>query len=69
MKDFEKLKKELKGYNLEWVAEQAKVSPNTLYLWLSGVTKSPHFRTVVAVGRVLGYHFPMTKLKKLRLVA
>lgn len=40
------------------VADMAGVHPTTILNFINGITKSPHYRTVVNITRVLGYgHF------------
>lgn len=50
------------------VAEEANVSPQTLWNWCWGTTYNPHLNTVVRVSNSLGYTLTLsrekTKLKR-----
>jgi len=46
---------------LEWIAEESKVAPQTLYNWYAGYTISPQIRTLAAVARTLGYEIVLKR--------
>lgn len=58
---FQFVRSQLWGACIQDIAEQAEVSPGTLYLWLDGTTKAPQLRTIAAVLDVLGYALVVTK--------
>ena len=62
MKIYEDIKSELKGYNIESVAENSGVAPATIYFWLNGTTKKPRLDTVVRVAKAIGYELQLVKV-------
>lgn len=63
---FNKVVTELKGKDLNWVADDAKVSLATLYYWLNGDTLLPYTRTLFRVATTLGFKVTMTKRRSIK---
>lgn len=58
---FQFVRSQLWGACIQDIAEQAGVSPATLYYWQDGTTKAPQLRTISAVLDVLGYALVVVK--------
>jgi len=59
---FDDVLSELRKWNIESVAEEAGLSPSTLYFWLSGQTKNPGKNNLINVAYVIGYKFALVGL-------
>lgn len=60
---FDELKAELRTWNIESVADKARVAPSTIYFWLDGTTWQPRLSTVVKVAQVIGYRVALVRVK------
>lgn len=67
---FDQIKQELKGWDIESVADAAGHHKSTLYFWLENKTKNPHINTLIDVAEVLGYEVKLVRQRvQLKLVA
>lgn len=67
---FNRIKSELRTYDLDSVAYAAGCHVNTLYHWLDGTTQAPRLSTIVNVCRAIGYELTLTRAQvQLKLVA
>lgn len=60
---FNRVVTKLAKSDLNWVAENAKVSLGTLYCWLNGDTLLPYSRTLFRVATTLGFRVTLTETK------
>jgi transcriptional regulator with XRE-family HTH domain len=61
LKVFEDLKGELRGWNIESVAEEANLAPSTLYFWLDGKTRKPRLDTIIRAAEAIGFDVGLIK--------
>ena len=60
---------ELHSWNDKYVAEQAGLSPVTLWNWKHGSTVSPRFNNLMRVAEVIGFDITVKKVRKFRRVS
>lgn len=59
----------LEGQDLTHIADRAKVSPSTLYMWMNGDVHAPRIDTLTRVARILGFRIDLIRERKRRLTS